>query len=61
MTVGTINCELNELKLSTYRDLELSVVEQQSSVGADESVLLFRLELVNCDLCHFSIQFILMI
>ena len=38
----------------TYGDLEVSVVEEEGSVGARESILLFLLEGRYCNLSHFS-------
>ena len=40
----------------TYRDLELAVVEEQSSVGANESILLFLFQSIHCNVSHFFLS-----
>ena len=52
------NCCLKPIESTsvgdTYSDFETTVVEEESSVGADESVLLFGFEVSGCNLSHFS-------
>lgn len=57
MTGGEITSKVLESmkpECVTYSDLELSVVEEQSSVGADESILFFLSESRYSNLSHFS-------
>ena len=42
------------LSRDTYSNIEFSVVEEQSSVGAYESVFIFVSKSGYCNLCHFS-------
>ena len=41
-------------ELVTYRDFEITVVEEKSSVCAYESILFFWFQSRYCNLCHFS-------
>ena len=41
-------------ELVTYRDFEITVVEEKSSVCANESILFFWFQSRYCNLCHFS-------
>ena len=41
-------------ELVTYRDVEITVVEEKSSVCANESILFFWFQSRYCNLCHFS-------